>query len=42
MFMSGLAPAWLNERVTTVSSPLAAVIPYAAAIAGGIALAWPS
>ena len=38
MFMSGLAVAWLNERVTTISSPHAAVIAYAAAIAGGIAL----
>lgn len=36
--MSGLVVAWLNERVTTISSAHAAVIAYAAAIAGGIAL----
>lgn len=39
MLMPGLAPAWLDERVTAVSFPSAAVLPYAAAIAGGIALA---
>jgi hypothetical protein len=36
--MSGLAVAWLNERVTTISSPHAAMIAYVAAIAGGIGL----
>ena len=36
--MSGLAVAWLNERVTTISSPHATMIAYVAAIAGGIGL----